>query len=544
MVIDIIREWDEDKLRRCLSFWLNKNEITKTTHSLEKIFSREKRIKNILLGLDRNESRILKFLIDTDDEKSKNVLQECFKNKIDDIDNALSTLVSKGLITIMKNRAKLTDGLDKIYINEIVEKTIKFKKIIFRNSKNKHDLEIKRNLKLNSESYYKLCGGIMPESIALKYTDKQSQNISDGLIFIDDVFKKACLFRAAGKKLGVRDRDYENNSLSDYTYIYIISVLIIYFRTKRITITKTGNLHNKDELKLTNNYKITKKDMLFILDWLINNQWLLISEGIIELSDNAKKWISMDLDEKVNKIKSEFKNEIEDSFKNRSSIKVIKVLNNLRSKYDMDTTNDYDELCRLFRNWLKNIKILWKFGCIEIFLKNGSIENIAINNSCVNKDIQKGSIIISGNMEFISYNPVSWQEIYLNAFTSMNIENDVFIGKITQSSIINGIKMGLSGDTFLTMIKSSSKDDVPQNVLFSIKEWIADFKIYKVDRKYIFKGDIDVIEILLIDPEVNEFIDERIAKDVLIFKRYDERKINAILEKHNIYLGYEKNEEI
>ncbi|MCK4907615.1 MAG: hypothetical protein KAS64_08695 [Spirochaetes bacterium] len=544
MVIDIIREWDEDKLRRCLSFWLNKNEITKTTHSLEKIFSSEKRIKNILLGLDRNESRILKFLIDTDDEKSKNVLQECFKNKIDDIDNALSTLVSKGLITIMKNRAKLTDGLDKIYINEIVEKTIKFKKIIFRNSKNKHDLEIKRNLKLNSESYYKLCGDIMPESIALKYTDKQSQNISDGLIFIDDVFKKACLFRAADKKTGVRDRDYENNSLSDYTYIYIISVLIIYFRTKRITITKTGNLHNKDELKLTNNYKITKKDMLFILDWLINNQWLLISEGIIELSDNAKKWISMDLDEKVNKIKSEFKSEIEDSFKSRSSIKVLKVLNNLRSKYDMDTTNDYDELCRLFRNWLKNIKILWKFGCIEIFLKNGSIENIAINNSCVNKDIQKGSIIISGNMEFISYNPVSWQEIYLNAFTSMNIENDVFIGKITQSSIINGIKMGLSGDTFLTMIKSSSKDDVPQNVLFSIKEWIADFKIYKVDRKYIFKGDIDVIEILLIDPEVNEFIDERIAKDVLIFKTYDERKINAILEKHNIYLGYEKNEEI
>lgn len=113
------------------------------------------------------------------------------------------------------------------------------------------------------------------------------------------------------------------------------------------------------------------------------------------------------------------------------------------------------------------LKFLTLCGKIE---RKGAIISYAKEE----REDSKPSIYINPDFSLIiPKNETSPQEQYIILAYSTIMKDDVILSaKITKESILNAHKRGMSTDLLNSTLKSTAKNDVPQNMLFLIDEWI------------------------------------------------------------------------
>jgi hypothetical protein len=116
----------------------------------------------------------------------------------------------------------------------------------------------------------------------------------------------------------------------------------------------------------------------------------------------------------------------------------------------------------------------------------------------------------------------------------------VYQFKISAETVHEAVSRGLSGEEILKVLKKNSKNPLPQNVEFSIREWASQVTFIRSEKVVLLWGsDSQAVDRILSSGIVKELSPERISDKVLAIRSEISDKIRKEMENFGIYIEEE-----
>jgi hypothetical protein len=123
------------------------------------------------------------------------------------------------------------------------------------------------------------------------------------------------------------------------------------------------------------------------------------------------------------------------------------------------------------------------------------------------------ALVLQPNFELLILHPDMPTLYSLLPFAAVNQVNMVSKLTLTRNSVLRGMEAGATIDKILHVLETSSQKEVPQNVAYTLRDWV---KLYK---------DVKISQVLLIEVSSETVADELCASSKL--KKYNLRKIGG-----------------
>jgi Helicase conserved C-terminal domain len=123
------------------------------------------------------------------------------------------------------------------------------------------------------------------------------------------------------------------------------------------------------------------------------------------------------------------------------------------------------------------------------------------------------ALVLQPNFDLLLLHPDMPTLYSLLPFAAVNQVNMVSKLTLTRNSVLRGMEAGVTIDKILHVLETSSQKEVPQNVAYTLRDWV---KLYK---------DVKISQVLLIEVSSETVADELCASSKL--KKYNLRKIGG-----------------
>ena len=108
--------------------------------------------------------------------------------------------------------------------------------------------------------------------------------------------------------------------------------------------------------------------------------------------------------------------------------------------------------------------------------------------------------------------------------------------KVTEKNFLDGLAAGFDGLEFLRMLEACSRQALPQNIVFTITDWIENTIQAVLHIKPVLHMEENRLDELMHDPAFVKLVDRRVGPNDIILDETDEREIGTILQRHGIIL--------
>lgn len=181
---------------------------------------------------------------------------------------------------------------------------------------------------------------------------------------------------------------------------------------------------------------------------------------------------------------------------------------------------------------LENSEFLIKKG--DFFVKNEVYKFFTKQDNSV-ENIRDDLFYVQPNFEIIiSFMCESEVSLYLSRFAELVSYDRAVIFKITKKSFTRAVSSGMKSGDIITFIKEKSRNPVPENVVFNLKEWEKEVVSITVENVNVIRFEDDFLrdKITALD-EMSGQIIGKIADNC--FKIKDIDAVNEILFKNGYF---------
>ncbi len=188
---------------------------------------------------------------------------------------------------------------------------------------------------------------------------------------------------------------------------------------------------------------------------------------------------------------------------------------------DWAYTEDYNERFYFYASELR----LTHFGALVLDLIQEEIKEENENTSL--KVTEDFHIIVSQSSKRMEY------ELYFDRFLTGIKDKNQTIYEIDFVGLAKANDLGIKAEEILNYLISNT-DSLPKNVLVQFGEWIQYAGKVKITTKTVLEAPSEVMERLLHDKKMNEYVDNSKYKNIMI-KDKKAKEVKKIVEKHQFF---------
>jgi len=229
------------------------------------------------------------------------------------------------------------------------------------------------------------------------------------------------------------------------------------------------------------------------------------------------------------------KNNIRDAFQNRY-------------QYTQSTNmRDPGQLAHSLFQWIRNRFYL--LGLVDLGFVEGKVVAMRLNplgakglgiTLPAEMEYKQNPLIVNPDFEIILFQDSESYDliIQLDKFAVRTKSDHTIHFKITSSSLERAVAEGMTASQILALLSENSRVGIPQNVIYSIKEWAKNVKFVQMTQATLLRGrNKEILDRIVKAGVLKEFIIERLAPTVLLIgPDGDPVKIRKTLESLGIFL--------
>jgi len=507
----------------CKETW----QVIGADEELYEAFKNVAAVKNVLKKLSSSEAIILNALFTNDFVIKKGSLLDV----IPSVDLILDKLKRKALIYMMKNRARLNESLDTIYLNELIKEILLDNNVISSRDITCSDyISLDANLNPDYNTYFDLFRGQIGENVIRKIPSV-TKNLVDSFQFV---------FLVDGFKTIANLSNEKNNNqplkrIEKFDLLYILCLFLYHIRKKVVKLDDNDAIRKRDSSHFCRIYLIVAEDLELVFNWSVKNSVVELSDGVVKISPLGFSILSCGFQEKVAIL-----SDIVGKYDIYNSIDLLEFYKFLHFKLDILYISDYGLIVNNIKKMANEIRLLYGFGLIQVaYNSKNRVETLQFKrNERVALD---KFLIVSPTMDILIYmDRIDSEDLFiLRCFSELEIQDNIATGKITEDSVITAIMLGLSGSEFIALLHRGAEKEIAQNVIFILEDWIGSFSDVSLQERFILNGTKQVIELLMHDNKLKQYVDVVLNENYLILKNVDKRVIVDLLENEKVRVGYE-----
>jgi hypothetical protein len=208
------------------------------------------------------------------------------------------------------------------------------------------------------------------------------------------------------------------------------------------------------------------------------------------------------------------KNNIRDAFQNRY-------------QYTQNTSmRETVQLAHSLFNWLRNRFYL--LGLVDLGFRDGKVAAMKLTTLgakalgiALSQDMEneQNPLIVNPDFEVILFQEGDSYDLItqLDKFAVRTKSDNTYHFKITSSSVEKAVAEEMTSSEILTLLSENSRVGIPQNVIYSIKEWAEKVKFVQVRQATLLRArNKEVIDRIIQSGELKEVIVERLSPTVLV----------------------------
>lgn len=222
-----------------------------------------------------------------------------------------------------------------------------------------------------------------------------------------------------------------------------------------------------------------------------------------------------------------------------------------RYQYTQSTNmRDTMQLGHSLFQWLRNRFYL--LGLVDLAFEDGKVAAVRLNplgakglgkDMDSDEDYKQNPLIVNPDFEVILFQEGDSYSLImqLDKFAVRIKSDSTYHFKITSTSVEKAVAGGMTAAEIITILSENSRVVVPQNVIYSIKEWGEKVKFVQVSNVTLLRGrSKEVVDRILQSSRMKEFVLERLSPTaVLVNPDYSPKKLGARLEKLGVFLEKE-----
>ncbi|MHC4942452.1 MAG: helicase-associated domain-containing protein [Planctomycetota bacterium] len=229
------------------------------------------------------------------------------------------------------------------------------------------------------------------------------------------------------------------------------------------------------------------------------------------------------------------KNNIRDAFQNRY-------------QYTQNTSmRETVQLAHSLFNWLRSRFYL--LGLVDLGFRDGKVAAMKLTTLgakalgiaiSADMEYEQNPLIVNPDFEVILFQDGDSYDLItqLDKFAVRTKSDNTYHFKITSSSVEKAVAEDMTSSEILTLLSENSRVGIPQNVIYSIKEWAEKVKFVQVRQATLLRGrNKEVIDRIIQSGELKEVIVERLSPIVLVVSAdIDSEMLGKSLERLGVFL--------
>ncbi|MBU0755362.1 MAG: helicase-associated domain-containing protein, partial [Planctomycetes bacterium] len=229
------------------------------------------------------------------------------------------------------------------------------------------------------------------------------------------------------------------------------------------------------------------------------------------------------------------KNNIRDAFQNRY-------------QYTQSTgMRETVQLAHSLFNWLRNRFFL--LGLVDLGYREGKVVAMRLTTLGAKalgislpdgEELRQNPLIVNPDFEVILFQDGDSYDLItqLDKFAVRTKSDNAYHFKITSTSIEKAIAADLTASEILTLLSENSRVGIPQNVIYSIKEWAEKVKFVQIKNATLLRGrNKEVIDRVCQSGSLKPLILERLSPTVLLVSQnLDRQFLGEVLAVMGVFL--------
>jgi len=217
-------------------------------------------------------------------------------------------------------------------------------------------------------------------------------------------------------------------------------------------------------------------------------------------------------------------------------------------QYNRNTgMRDLQQMANTLFQWMRSRFFL--LGLVDMGFRGGKVSSMQLNSlgakalgidTPESAGIKQNPLIVNPDFEIILIQDGDNYDLItrMDRFAVRTKSDNAYHYKITSSSVEKAVAEGMTASEILTILSENSRVDIPQNVIYSIREWSEKVKYVTVSEATLLRGrNKEVVDRIVHSGLLKDRIVERLAPTILMIKTdVDSKKINTALQKLGIFL--------
>lgn len=219
-----------------------------------------------------------------------------------------------------------------------------------------------------------------------------------------------------------------------------------------------------------------------------------------------------------------------------------------RYQYTQNTSmRDSVQLAHSLFNWLRNRFYL--LGLVDLGFEEGKVTGMRLTPLGAkalgmtlpdDEDYEQNPLIVNPDFEVILFQDGDSYDLItqIDKFAKRTKSDNAYHFKITSGTVEKAVAQGMTASEILTLLSENSRVGIPQNVIYSIKEWAEKVKFVEVHEVMLLRGrSKEVIDRIAHTGDLKSLIVERLSPTVLLINSdLDFEQLGATLEKLGVFL--------
>jgi len=208
---------------------------------------------------------------------------------------------------------------------------------------------------------------------------------------------------------------------------------------------------------------------------------------------------------------------------------------------------DIQQMANALFQWMRSRFFL--LGLVDMGYHGGKVNTMLLNplgakalgiDMPDKSALKQKPLIVNPDFEIILFQDGDNYDLItrMDRFAERTKSDNAYHYKITVSTVEKAVAEGMTVSDILTLLSENSRVGIPQNVIYSIREWAEKVKFARIREATLLRvRNKEVIDRILQAGSLKEIVLERIAPTVLMIKPDCDRKaLSDILEAKGIFL--------
>lgn len=461
----------------------------------------------------------------------------------DELNAVLQRLARLRLIAVSRNRSRLDDSADRVELERECARTIlEHSLITARSTKTTvlYPLWTPGGPASHAVEYAQACGGVLPQTMAIEppLNGLTAEFFESSHLVTDQGFVPVYLLRE-GKAL---PESGEGRAASERIDGMAVLARILRHTMRSKMRACEGVMPGKREMLAwaeAGGYQPETVRLMFA--WLASRGWLADEDGLLTPTRPAREWLSSATGRRHEILRDMLCRLYQGIPLDGKGLSWNALYQSCVPARTLVGVRDWTETCLAARQLTDEISFFWYCGVLALQLTAGHVQKIALIGYEKLAARQEGSLVVTGDMTIViaeqAASPV--QILLLTAFCRIERDSGMIRARLSEKFFIEGLAAGYDGEAFLQMLEKATGQPLPQNIVFTIKDWMHTTSGARLQIRPVLHIAEEKLDELMHDPAFVKLVDRRTGPNDIILDGTNERELGVILERHGIILDYD-----